>query len=65
MKQNEYIIVKVTPDSKAYTYWVVSDYREVRFAEGQPQEPQGAEANRTTSTSTLGTAIGTEMPGLT
>ena len=65
MKQNEFIIVKVAPDSKAYTYWVVSDYRELQWGNGQPIEPQGAEANRTTSSSTLGTAIGTEMPTLT
>jgi len=67
MNSNQYIIVKVTPDQKAYTYWVVEPNHHgiSRWANGVPVEPLEATGNRTTSSSTLGTAIGTEMPTLT
>lgn len=66
MLANQYIIVKLTADQKSYTYWVVdpNDAGIQRWANGVPAEPPNALGNRTTSSSTLGTNIGAEMPTL-
>lgn len=57
MNADQYIIATVTADGKNYVYWVVD-------GQSNPVEPPNAKGNRTTSSSTLGTAIAAEMPTL-
>lgn len=65
MQPNQYIIVKLTPDMKNYTAWVVDSAQELVFgADGLPAEPVQAVSNRTTSSSTLGTNVGGALPTL-
>lgn len=65
MGLDQYIIVRVTADQKNYTYWVQdTNGQQVRMNNGMPEEPLNAIGNRTTSSTTLKNAIGTEMPTL-
>jgi hypothetical protein len=59
MTLGQYMIVRVTPDEKSYTYWTVDP------AYGGPALPnEPPQATRTTSSSTLGTAVQNNMPTL-
>ena len=58
MNSDQYIIVRVTSDGKNYTWW------EVERMENAPNEPLQALGNRTTSSSTLGTAVAAALPTL-
>lgn len=63
----QYIIIRVTPDGKQYSAWVVepsSVNGHIPMANGLPVEPLEALANRTTSASTLGTNIQNALPTL-
>ena len=63
----QYLIVKVTPDGKSYTAWIVdpsSGSGHGDSANGVPVEPIEALANRTTSASTMGTNIQNALPTL-
>jgi hypothetical protein len=65
MNADQYIVVRVTPDFKAYTYWVVDTNGQQLFgSDGLPIEAPSSVANRTTSSTTLKNAIGVEMPTL-
>lgn len=65
MALNQYIVVRVTPDQKSYTAFVVDSAEELQFdATGLPLEPIQANANRTTSASTMGTNIQNALPTL-
>lgn len=65
MKANQFIIARLTADQKNYVYWVCDPATDIQsWANGIPSEPPNALGNRTTSSSTLGTAIATEMPTL-
>jgi hypothetical protein len=65
MNADQYLIVRCTPDFKSYTYWVVDTNGQPQFSDnGIPSEPLNALGNRTTSKSTLGTAIQNELPTL-
>lgn len=66
MRSKDYVVVKVTPDQKSYTFWVVEPEVGLSLtADGVPVEPPYVFRNRTTSLTDLETAIGLEMPGLT
>lgn len=56
MNLGQYLIVRVTPDGKQYEYWVVD--------QAPPVDKLSGLGNRTTSASTLATAIQNEMPTL-
>lgn len=56
MKLGQYLLVRVTPDGKQYEYWVVD--------QPPPIDQLNSLGNRTTSASTLATAIQNEMPTL-
>jgi hypothetical protein len=57
------MIVRVTPDMKSYTSWVVdTNGQQIFGADGLPVE--ALNATRTTSKSTLGTNVQNEMPTL-
>lgn len=67
MKLNQWLIVKVTPDMKNYTYWVVDPLSAGLSSGNQgsaPIEPLNALGNRTTSASTMGTNVQNELPTL-
>ncbi len=66
MNASQYIIVKLTPDMKNYTAWVVDPVAggHLQFANGVPVEPVEAVNNRTTSASTMGTNIQNALPTL-
>ncbi len=67
MNAAQYIIIKLTPDMKNYTYWVVDSLSAAISGGAQgglPIEPPNALGNRTTSKSTLGTNIQNELPTL-
>lgn len=64
MLPSQYIIVKVAPDMKTYTAWVVNPQSDHQaFANGVPVEP--IEATRTSTAATLGTDIANTLPTLT
>ena len=59
MTLGQYMIVRVTPDEKSYSYWTVDP------SQGGPALPnEPPQATRTTSSSTLGTAVQNNMPTL-
>lgn len=60
MNSDSYMIVRLTPDQKQYTYWVIDG----QAGGGLPREPLQALGNRTTVKATLGTAIQNELPTL-
>ena len=65
MGLNQYIVVRVTADQRNYTAFVVDTSAELQFdADGLPLEPIQANANRTTSASTMGTNIQNALPTL-
>jgi hypothetical protein len=65
MNASQYLIVRLTPDFKSYTYWVVEPNDHGQLTDnGVPTEPLTSIGNRTTSKSTLGTAIQNELPTL-
>lgn len=65
MRSKDYVVVKVTPDRKAYTFWVVEPEVGISLrADGLPVEPPYVFRNRTDSALTLGAAISAEMPDL-
>lgn len=59
MNNDQYIIVRVTPDGKAYTWWVADIARDT----GLPNEPVRATANRSAVAATVASAIQTEIGG--
>lgn len=59
MGLGSYMIVRVAPDEKSYSYWTVDP---TQSPNNLPQEPPNA--TRTTSASTLGTAVQNNMPTL-
>ena len=65
MGPNQYIVVRLTPDMRNYTAFVVDANSDVQFdASGMPAEPVQAVSNRTTSASTMGTNIQNALPTL-
>lgn len=58
MQLNQYMIVRVTPDGKNYAYWTA----DIAENGDLPNEPLNS--TRTTSSSTLGTAVQNNMPTL-
>jgi hypothetical protein len=65
MNADQYLVVRCTPDFKSYTYWVVDTNGQQLFgSDGLPIEAPSSVSNRTTSKSTLGTAIQNELPTL-
>jgi hypothetical protein len=61
------LIVRLTPDMKNYTYWVVDPLSAGTvqgLQAGVPIEPLNALGNRTTSKATMGTNIQNELPTL-
>ena len=65
MGLNQYIVVRVTADQRNYAVFVVDPSQELQFdATGMPLEPIGANVNRTTSASTVGTNIQNALPTL-
>lgn len=65
METGQYIVVKVTPDQRAYTYWVVDPPVGLALhANGLPVEPPQVFPHRTVSAATLAAAIEAEMPVL-
>lgn len=57
MNANQYLIVRLNPAMTHYEYWTVNG--------PPPVEAMDASANKTTSKSSLGTAIQNELPSLT
>jgi hypothetical protein len=65
VESGQYIVVRVAPDGKAYTYWVVDPPGGIKLkADGLPVEPENVYAHRTASAAGLGAAIQAEMPEL-
>lgn len=58
MTPDEHIVVRVTEDGKSYVWWTINRPAVL------PAEPLQAIGNRTTSSSTLGTAVGAALPAL-
>lgn len=59
MALSSYMVVRVSSDGKNYEYWTVDP------TQGGPRLPQSVpQATRTTSASTLGTAVQNNMPTL-
>jgi len=61
MGMNQWIVVRVTPDGKNYTAWVVDP---TQWGMDLPDEPIQAIGNRTTSAATMGTNIQNALPTL-